>query len=418
MKKVLILAYDFPPYNSIGAQRPFSWFKYIKEFGIQPIIVTRHWDDNIQNPIDYIKPSKYKKKSIKNKDEGITIRVPFKPNLRDKLILRYGINRYIYLRKILTLIYQLCEFNISIFDNRRTIYLAAKEYLQNNSVDIIIATGEPFILFKYANNLSKQFNIPWIADYRDGWCSNYNRSKFERILYNEIEKHLVKTSICITTVSEEFKIQLKKIHNKQVEILKNGYFPELFTDTENKYTERFTITFIGTLYSYQPIEMFADAFNVFCNDTRNCVLNFIGVDFYSEQRERVQRIFQGKNYTLNLTGRIDHITTIEILKNSDLLLLPASKTHDQLYAKVFDYLAVRKKILLFESDNAALQKIITETNSGIICNTKNEILYALKECYNEWQKTGIVKCNSKNIEQYSRKEQTRKLAELIMSLCK
>ncbi|MDA3780596.1 MAG: hypothetical protein PF487_10325 [Bacteroidales bacterium] len=31
MKKVLILAYDFPPYVSVGGLRPYSWYKYIAD---------------------------------------------------------------------------------------------------------------------------------------------------------------------------------------------------------------------------------------------------------------------------------------------------------------------------------------------------------------------------------------------------
>ena len=36
MKKVLIFAYDFPPYVSVGGLRPYSWYKYLKEYGIEP----------------------------------------------------------------------------------------------------------------------------------------------------------------------------------------------------------------------------------------------------------------------------------------------------------------------------------------------------------------------------------------------
>jgi hypothetical protein len=43
MKKLLILAYDFPPYVSVGGLRPYNWFKYLKEFGVEPIVVTRQW---------------------------------------------------------------------------------------------------------------------------------------------------------------------------------------------------------------------------------------------------------------------------------------------------------------------------------------------------------------------------------------
>jgi len=29
-KKVLILAYDFPPYVSVGGMRPYNWYRYLK----------------------------------------------------------------------------------------------------------------------------------------------------------------------------------------------------------------------------------------------------------------------------------------------------------------------------------------------------------------------------------------------------
>ena len=35
--KALILCNDFPPINSIGAERPYSWFLYFKENGIVDI---------------------------------------------------------------------------------------------------------------------------------------------------------------------------------------------------------------------------------------------------------------------------------------------------------------------------------------------------------------------------------------------
>ncbi len=34
MKKLLILAYDFPPYVSVGGLRPYAWYRYLKEYGV------------------------------------------------------------------------------------------------------------------------------------------------------------------------------------------------------------------------------------------------------------------------------------------------------------------------------------------------------------------------------------------------
>jgi len=41
MKRVLILAYDFPPYVSVGGLRPYAWYRYLHEFDVFPIVVTR-----------------------------------------------------------------------------------------------------------------------------------------------------------------------------------------------------------------------------------------------------------------------------------------------------------------------------------------------------------------------------------------
>ena len=54
MKKVLILAYDFPPNNSIGSQRPYSWYQHFINNQLYPVIITRHWDSNIISEIDCI----------------------------------------------------------------------------------------------------------------------------------------------------------------------------------------------------------------------------------------------------------------------------------------------------------------------------------------------------------------------------
>ncbi|MCS4471994.1 hypothetical protein JQ032_01445 [Clostridium botulinum] len=40
MKKVLIIAYYFPPLGWSGVQRTLKFVKYLKDFGWQPIVVT------------------------------------------------------------------------------------------------------------------------------------------------------------------------------------------------------------------------------------------------------------------------------------------------------------------------------------------------------------------------------------------
>lgn len=59
-------------------------------------------------------------------------------------------------------------------------------------------------MFYFAQKLSKQFNTPWIADYRDPWTTNEKRSPnlFLKKWNNFVERKLLKSATCITTVSE------------------------------------------------------------------------------------------------------------------------------------------------------------------------------------------------------------------------
>ena len=418
MKKILILAYDFPPYNSIGGQRPYAWYKYFKEFGYEPIVVTRHWDESINHPIDYIKPSKNQTAFIEQHPEGVIYRAAFRPNLRDKLILKYEMNKHVLIRKGLSMFYMLVEFLIAGFDNRKTIHLLAQQAMKEHKVDLIIATGEPFILFNYAAALSKQFTVPWVADYRDGWSTNHNRSGIEKKYYSIIEKRILATAWVVTAASQEFSDELHIFLKRKVSVSLNGYFHEKFDLSGSSVKQdKFIISFAGTLYPYQPIEMFAKGFALFFSKyNKDIVLKFIGVNFYPDQVSRIKQAFAGYGQLLECTDRLPHDETVQLLNQSSLLLLPANSSHPQIYAKVFDYLALRKNIVLFKSDGGSLHKIISETHSGLICNTAEEIALALEKMYEEWKENGYVVCNSTGIEKYSRKNQTRLLVEKLNAL--
>ncbi|HPH16229.1 MAG TPA: hypothetical protein PK029_03595, partial [Bacteroidales bacterium] len=405
-------------YNSIGSQRPYSWFKYFKEFELEPIIVTRDWDKNIMTPLDYIKPSKSKTFTCEELPEGLIYRAPFKPNIRDSFIIRYGFSRYKTIRKLLTFFILLTEYHISIFDSKQELFSLAKKVIEKHHISYIIATGEPFILFKYAHNLSKKFNIPWIADYRDCWSQNYTRSKIESLLFYHFEKKTLATSTRITTVSHEFAKRLSVLHNKSIDVIYNGFFEENFTEIQTQESQAvFTLSFAGTLYKYQPIEEIAEGIIDFCTK-KNTIVNvcFVGLNFYPEQATRVKEAFNSNLINLEITERLNHISALQKLNKANILLLPSSPLFPQVYAKAFDYIALNKKILLFMPDNATLEMIIKDCDLGLICYTKNDISKQIEQEYENWKTNGNTKYISSAKQKYTRRIQTKKLTEIILSL--
>ena len=323
--KVLILAYDFPPNKSIGGARPESWFLQMPDFGCKPTVITRVWESPLNNPSDTVRKTTIQEKRISRSEERTLIEVPFQPRLRDRLLSKYGDRKYVAIRKALSFIHKVTDFYF-LPNVYQSIYDAALEELEDNDYDIIIATGEPFLLFKIASKLSCKTKLPWIADYRDCWTGSRVYENFSnldtllsKLLAERHEKHIVSTATCITTPSPSYKRDIKKIFpDKSVNVVYNGFFEEkvnLKNLTLKQSEEVFQIAYIGILYPHQRLELFLDSLSALAFDrpTARFELIFYGLLFYPDQVDRVKRKKQPQNVIVRFTPKVEYGKLIEEL---------------------------------------------------------------------------------------------------------
>jgi len=425
MLKCLILAYDFPPYTSMGGQRPFGWQTYFKEFGIEPIVVTRQWPEETKSKLDY--SSSIGTEAITNRSgKGRTIAVPYKANFRDRLLQKHGFEKHSGLRKLLTLGQSILQHYSSTFDNKSEIYFEARNLLRKEKFDFIIATGEPFILFRYAYKLSKQFKIPWIADYRDCWSDNFviNREGginklLHQTYFKSLEKKYVTTASAITTAAPFFQKELQRLFpSKQVSVIYNGFVKEQFASLEDKKDKNneLTIAFAGTIYQFQPVEIFLEGLKAFIQSNPDARIKavFYGTNYIAEQKKRVLEYDKSIVKYIETTERINQADLFKKMNCADILLLFDNK--GMISGKLYEYLALGRFILMAGRDYGSMEEIINQSKAGAVCENGIETAKKLEKLYSEWQSTGSVKCDSNNIEQFSRKEQCKKLANLIKDL--
>jgi glycosyltransferase involved in cell wall biosynthesis len=427
MKKVLILAYDFEPLNSIGAQRPLGWFKYFKQFGIHPVIVTRHWDE-ISESNDLVKPSKKQTVETEETEFGTILRVPFRPNRRDQILLKNGIEKKAFSRKILSLVYSIGQYYWTGLDNRSTILKQARNQLKTSDYAAIIATGEPFILFRYASLLSKQFGVPWIADYRDGWSQNYAalhsanglQKWLNENVFTKLEKRIVSTaSLCTFTVESHQKEVETLLPNLKSEIVMNGYFEELFEALPkvDEAAKPYTIAYSGTIYPYQELELFLEGFQLAIKekklDSEDIQLIFYGLEYQPEPLMRVLGFSDFLLPYIQTTERMPLENVIVELNKANALLLLATPSKEQIYAKVFDYLALKKPIILCPNDNGSLEKIVLASPRPMIANTTLEVKETVLDLF---QNPIMETSNKQNADTYSRRRQAKKMAMLVDGL--
>ncbi len=425
MTKAVILAHDFPPYTSIGALRPYSWLNYLKEHGVYPIVVTRQWDSTKQTAVDVVKPSAKQYSSTYHTDKGTIIRVPYVPNLRDKLIIKFGMERFSILRRSLTFYYSILKFIAGSTDNTDIIYRQAKRIMRDNGADVVIASGEPFILFKYGYKLANDFNIRWIADYRDGWTTNsvnipkgFIEKSINSFFANRERLYLTNT-LMITNASPTYaKDFIEKYPQKNVKVVFNGYDDidlSVFNKIEQSNTT-FQITYAGILYPYHQLEMFLEGYKNFilesdCDDTQ---LTFLGIEFYPEQRDRILNYDSSLHKYIVTTPRIPHNDVLEELRKANLLLLLSDENAKSLHAKIFEYMQSGRRILLAKNDRGVLESILKECNAGVALSTAEEVTAELLRSYAEFKQKGYIEQHTVNLEKYSRRYQAKVLADLIL----
>lgn len=425
-KNVIILAHDFPPYTSIGALRPNSWYKYFLENNIYPIVITRQWDYNDQSVVNILKPSAKQYVSKENTSYGTVIRLPYQPNIRDKFIIKNGLDKYNFIRRSLTFFYSVAKFLSGKYDNTYGIYIEAAKLIKSQKIDAVIATGEPFILFKYAYYLAKRFNVKWIADYRDGWTTNsvaiprnIVEKSINRFFESREEEYLTNVSM-ITNASPTYATDFKvKYPNKKVNVIFNGYDEDDNHSVEliSQNNETFTITYAGILYPYHKLEMFLDAYALFVkqNPKASTRVIFLGIEFYPEQRDRILNYNTELNKYIITTPRIPHKEVFKELRRANILLLLSDENAKSLHAKIFEYMLAERKIYLVKNDKGVLESILKECNAGEAFSDVQSIVKALNVAYKEFLEKGYVTQNTINPEKYSRRYQAKELANLIIS---
>jgi glycosyltransferase involved in cell wall biosynthesis len=330
-----------------------------------------------------------------------------------------------FISKLLTFYLNIARFFTFSADNTANMYFEARKLVKEERFDIIIATGEPFFVFRYAYKLSHEFNIPWIADYRDGWSSNIGKNNFsfikklvDKLFFLPIEKHVVSSASCITTVALSLKDELHQmLPQKKIAIVPNGYNPEEFLGLETiiQRTDCFEIAYAGIVYSYMPVEIFLQGYRQFIQETgcTNTRVIFYGIDFYPENKDRVLNFDASLNKFIVTTSRLPRTEIFKELSKAHILLLLANSSIDGSCTKIFEYLRLNREIILVVNEHRTLNKLMDECNGGIKCESKMDVVKGLKKCYEEFKQTKIVNHHSVNYEQYSRIKQTELFAKLI-----
>lgn len=417
-RKVLVIAYYFPPMGYSGVQRTSKFVKHLVDFGWEPTVLT-------------IKPKSYYAfdetllKELEEKNIRIIRTGSSDPTQK---IIKQGKIRSEFLRKILNIISQ----TFILPDNKRfwmkPALKAARKLLREEKFDIIFATAPPYTDFRIGYKLKKEFNIPLILDYRDAWYDDglsFYPTPIHRWIVKAMERKILHASDKIIAYTRQIKEHILKnypfIGQDEIVIIPHGYDEEDFNITfqPTKSLHKLRITYSGAFYDERTPKFFLKAIEKLFKE-RPDIQNQIEFLFVGKFPKYYYRRIQKGRYKSSFvfTGYVDHKTNIKYLLDSDVLwLMIRHSKNPHLYAtsKLFEYIGTGKPILALVPKNGAAAQILKDYEASFIVEPDDidGIKNSLIEIFELFKSDRIPVANQELIQSLERKKLTQELVKLF-----
>ena len=238
-RRVLALAYFFPPLGGGGVQRTLKHVKYLPNEGFQPIVLTTRpiWSPMRDATLGADVPP-----------GTVVIRAPEVP----LQLIKWGLHGALRRARLPTA----ATFYIGWPDEMAGWVPAATWHalaaVRRYRPDVLYSTSSPVSAHLVALIVSRICGIPWVADFRDGWTRNPQRERLARPLADlsaRLERAVVRRARYLIVVDESIELLGIDPGDPRLVLIRNGVDPE-DVPAASAYArgERFRMSYVGTLY--------------------------------------------------------------------------------------------------------------------------------------------------------------------------
>ncbi len=357
MKHLLLIAYNFPPMENIGALRPWRLAKYLPAFGWKTTVLT------VQNDWSYKADSSF---NIVDSKHMRIVRVP-----------RLPLTRILHrpLRKIFGQNPLWYSYIDPFYDWYPLAKMAGDKILKHEKVDLICATAPPYTSLRLARSLSNQSGIPAIADLRDPFSQSIYfdfPTSFHRIYYQKYEENLLKRFQHIIVAwprIAEWNAKAFGIPMDNFTVITNGYEPD---DFKRRYhmkpvSSEFRIGFFGSIYGARSVEPLFKALSVAyakrSDFRKNSKVYFAGSHGSYNLSSLTRKYGIGQNLVM-LDFLPHHSDVLDWMSSCHILVMFAGMVNESFPGKMYEYIASHRPILSF-SNKGSLWDLIEETRIGV-----------------------------------------------------
>jgi glycosyltransferase involved in cell wall biosynthesis len=437
LKKVLYIAYYWPPCGGIGVVRNLKFVKYFRNHGWEPIIyapenasypiIDASTEKDLPNGVEFLKTPIFEPYGLFNIAKGKKAN----EQVKDVFLVTEKKRSFIH------------DFGLWIRANffipdARSFWIKPsvnylREYLKHHPVDAIISYGPPHSMHIIAKQLHKEFGIPWVSDWQDPWTeidyfSKFNMTKLARNKHIRLEKEVVTQADALVMVSKNWCNDLEKLSGRNVDYIPFGYDESDFAGIQYKRGEHFTISHFGTfgtdrnpLNLWKALKELKTEIPTFEKHLRIHLAGMVDASVFQAIEQT------GLKQQLRYDRQINKSELFGYLANSNVQLVLIN-THEEgikynnkgrVPAKVFEFIGSRQPVLVLGPKDGDVANIVADTETGTTCLYEDYtgIKKTISDWYTNWL-NNIPSTSPKDIEQYSFNNLTKQMAQVLNRISK
>jgi glycosyltransferase involved in cell wall biosynthesis len=297
--------------------------------------------------------------------------------------------------------------------------------------DIVLATYPPIETLDVALYLSEKFDLPLVADFRDGLMfepvePGMLRSNRTRARYQEVEGNVARNAAGIITVSDPISDYFRNTYeSRSVRTVPNGFDPDesatppSSAELDSRYFNMVYTGRLGLSEKGRQASVFIETLTRLVRDVPQVAtrlrLHLVGEFSVAERAQLGELADRG---SVRFHGLVDRSRALGFQRAADLLLLIATTGKTSVAtSKLFEYLNAGQPILGV-TRNTAAEKIILETQAGVVVDPvdADAIYSVLRRLITEPSYLESINPRPDAIARYSRPRQMEELAAYLREL--
>lgn len=427
MRRVLVVAYYFPPSGGPGVQRVLKTIRYLPPMGWEPVVLT------------------VREGTFPARDESLLAEVPPSVHVeRTRILEPYSLYRRLTGTR--------SAIDVSVLTDRQptswrqrlaqwiraTLFIpdarigwlldavpAGKRLIERFGIEAIYTSSPPYTCALIGRALQRWSRLPWVMELRDPWTDFLTTPKrwfLPRLLDRHLERSCLERADRIVAawdgIVTDVRGKYPHIPAEKFAVIPNGFDSADYPPCEPTRNDALTIVYTGSLYGLRNPGVLVAALEQLVA-TGAIARERIRLRLVGRVGDDVARDLQASSLgdRIEIVPYVPHHESIRAVLASDVALLVVDRSSDStaiVPGKVFEYLGAGKPVLALAPHGSAIEALLTETGAGAVCATTDECARTVADWYRRWERgEPLVRPIPDAIARYERRNAARQLAAIL-----